>query len=88
MHPVAPKVLDARAYRRLADIWVPVDPVNVFRRAEFIGGIVDECLRLKLKALWIQESIINEPGTRRAREGGIMVVMERCIYSDFRAICS
>lgn len=36
VHPVAPEVLGAKAYRRLADIRVPVDLVNVFRRAEFI----------------------------------------------------
>lgn len=88
VHPVAPEVLGAKAYRRLAAIRVPIDLVDVFRRAEFIDEIVDECLRLQLKTLWIQEGIINEPAARRAREGGMMVVMDRCIYRDLRSICS
>jgi predicted CoA-binding protein len=85
---VAPEVLGAKAYRRLADIRVPFDLVNVFRRAEFIDEVVDECLRLQLKTLLIQEGIVNEPAARRARDGGKMVVMDRCIYRYFRSICS
>jgi len=60
-----------------------VDLVDVFRRPEFIGQIVDECLALKLKALWIQEGIVNEPAAARARAAGLCVVMDRCIYRDF-----
>ena len=29
------------------------------------------------------QGIVNEPAARRAREGGMSVVMDRCIYSDF-----
>jgi predicted CoA-binding protein len=59
----------------------------VFRRAEFIDEIVDSCLALGVKALWIQEGIVNEPAALRARAGGIAVVMDRCIYRDFRDYC-
>jgi hypothetical protein len=62
--------------------------VNVFRRAEFIDGVVDECLALGLKNLWIQEGIINEPAAMRAVNSGMMVVMDRCIYSYYRRYCS
>jgi predicted CoA-binding protein len=88
VHPSAREVLGARAYPRLAAIPVPIDLVNVFRRAEFIDGIVDECLGLGLKSIWIQEGIINEPAAMRAVKGGMMVVMDRCIYSDYRRYCS
>ncbi len=88
VHPLAREILGARAYPRLGDIPVTIDLVNVFRRAEFIDGVVDECLALGLKNLWIQEGIINEPAAMRAVEGGMMVVMDRCIYRDYRRYCS
>ncbi|HET6492931.1 MAG TPA: CoA-binding protein [Burkholderiales bacterium] len=87
VHPTADEVLGAKAYRRLSDVRVPIDLVNVFRRAEFIDQIVDDCLALKLKALWIQEGIVNEPAAQRARAAGMHVVMDRCIYRDFRSFC-
>ena len=87
VHPAAREVLGARAYPRLAAVPVPIDLVNVFRCAEFIDGIVDECLALGLKNLWIQEGIINEPAAMRAVESGLMVVMDRCIYRDYRRYC-
>jgi hypothetical protein len=87
VHPVAREILGAKAYPRLRDVPVAIDLVNVFRRAEFIGGVVDECLALGLKNLWIQECIVNEPAAIRAVTGGMMVVMDRCIYRDYRRYC-
>ncbi|MCI3950639.1 MAG: hypothetical protein K0R53_124 [Burkholderiales bacterium] len=87
VHPGVSAVLGARAYETLADVPLPIDLVNVFRRAEHIDGVVDQCLELKLKALWIQEGIVNEPAAERARAAGMTVVMDRCIYRDYRAFC-
>lgn len=87
VHPTADEVLGAKVYRRLSDVRVPIDLVNVFRRAEYIEQIVDDCLVLKLKALWIQEGIVNEPAAQRAQAAGMRVVMDRCIYRDFVAFC-
>ena len=88
VHPAAKEILGARAYPTLSDIPVPIDLVNVFRRPEHIDGVVNECLRLGLKNIWIQEDIINEPAALRARSGGMTVVMDRCIYRDYRQYCS
>jgi len=87
IHPTANEVLGAKAYLRLSEVPVPIDLVNVFRRSGFIGPIVDDCLRLGLKAIWIQEGIVNEPAARKARDAGMMVVMDRCIYRDHRRLC-
>jgi predicted CoA-binding protein len=81
------EVLGEPAYARLSDVPTPIDLVNVFRRSEFIGEIVDRCLELGIKALWIQEGIVNEPAALRARAGGVTVVMDRCIYRDYRDYC-
>ncbi|OGA23907.1 MAG: CoA-binding protein [Betaproteobacteria bacterium RIFCSPLOWO2_02_FULL_67_26] len=88
VHPAAREILGAKAYPRLADIPQPVDLVNVFRRAEHLDGVVEDCLGLGLKNLWIQEGIVNEPAALRARSRGMTVVMDRCIYRDYRQFCS
>ena len=87
VHPVAREVLGARAYPRLELIPLPIDLVNVFRRAEHVDGIVDECIELGVKNIWIQEGIVNEPAALKAVNAGIMVVMDRCIYRDYRRYC-
>lgn len=88
VRPAVKEVLGEEAYPRLADIPLQIDLVNVFRRAEFLDKIVDDCLALGVKFLWIQEGIVNEPAALRARQAGVTVVMNRCIYRDYRAFCS
>lgn len=88
VHPTASEVLGARAYRMLKEIPEQIDLVNVFRRPEFIDQVVDECLELGLKNLWIQEGIVNEPAALRAVKAGVTVVMDRCIYRDYVAYCA
>lgn len=88
--PVRPKVqqvLGCKAYGRLAEVPPPIDLVDVFRAAEHIDAIVDQCLALGVPALWIQEGIVNEPAAQRARDAGMTVVMDRCIYRDYQTLC-
>ena len=87
VRPAVKEVLGRKAYGRLSEVDVPIDLVNVFRAAEYIDEIVDECIELKLGALWIQEGIINEPAALRARAAGVTVIMNRCIYRDYRREC-
>lgn len=88
VHPAAREILGVPVYPSLADIPVAVDLVDVFRRAEHIDDVVNDCLKLKLKNIWIQEDIVNEPAALRARAGGMWVVMDRCIYRDYVQYCS
>ena len=87
IHPAAREILGEKAYPRLADVRVPIDLVDVFRRAEFIGEVVDACIALGVKAIWIQEGIVNESAAERARGAGMTVIMDRCIYRDYRQFC-
>lgn len=87
VHPAAKEILGEKVYPSLAAVLQPIDLVNVFRSAEFIDGVVDECLKLGLKALWIQEGIVNASAAERALAGGMTVVMDRCIYRDYRDYC-
>ena len=59
-----------------------IDIVNVFRRPAQVGTLVDECLRLGLRTLWLQQGVVNEPAAERAAAAGMSVVMDRCIYVD------
>jgi predicted CoA-binding protein len=88
VRPLIAEVLGEKAYARLDEIEEKVDLVNVFRSADQIGPIVDDCLRLGLPRLWIQEGIVNNKAALRAREGGIDIVMDRCIWRDINTICT
>ncbi len=63
-----------------------VDMVDVFRRPEHVAGIVDECIRLRLPALWLQDGVIDETAAERARAAGIFTVMDRCVFRDRAAL--
>lgn len=88
VRPATAEVLGQKAYPTLRDVPGPIDLVNVFRAAEYLDAVVDECIALQLPAIWIQEGIVNEAAAQRAREAGMTVVMDRCIYKDYLAFCT
>lgn len=84
--PVNPKLTEwegKKCYPDLLSIPFKVDVVDIFRRPEFIPPIVDEAIRIKAKAVWMQEGIINEEAAAKARKAGIEVVMDRCIKKEY-----
>jgi predicted CoA-binding protein len=87
IYPVNPSiesVLGEKSYASLTDIPVKPDVVNVFRVPSLIPAIVDEMLMLGLKDIWVQQGIVNLEAAQRAEEGGIRVVMDRCIMIEHR----
>jgi predicted CoA-binding protein len=63
-----------------------IDIVDVFRRPEHVAAIVDDVVRLRLPALWLQEGVIDEASALRARAAGVFVVMDRCLYRERAAL--
>jgi uncharacterized protein len=63
-----------------------VDIVDVFRRPVHVAGIVDDCIRLKLPALWLQEGVVDEAAAGRAVRAGIFTVMDRCLFKERAAL--
>jgi len=63
-----------------------IDIVDVFRRREHVAGIVDDCIRLKLAALWLQEGVVDEAAAARAVQAGILTVMDRCLFKERAAL--
>ena len=90
--PVNPKITEAlgeRSYASLlelpTEVAKKVDVVDVFRRPEYVDEIVDQAIRLKIPAIWMQEDVINERAADKARRAGMFVVMDRCILKEHRA---
>jgi predicted CoA-binding protein len=84
VNPAIETVLGERSYASLAELPVKPDVVNVFRVPSKIPAIVDEMLTLGLRNLWVQKGIINLEAAERAEQGGIRVVMDRCIMIEHR----
>ncbi|HUI61023.1 MAG TPA: CoA-binding protein [Steroidobacteraceae bacterium] len=63
-----------------------VDVVDVFRRPEHVGAIVDDCIRLGIPALWLQDGVVNEEAAGKAVRAGIFTVMNRCMFRDRAAL--
>lgn len=86
VRPAVAEVLGEKAYARLADVPEKIDLVDVFRAADRLDPVVDECIALRLPALWIQEGIVNEAAAQRAAAAGIKVVMDLCIAVEYRKL--
>jgi hypothetical protein len=74
---------------QLPDVLAPeesVDIVDVFRRPEHVAAIVEDCIRLKLPALWLQEGVIDKEAAERAVQAGIFTVMDRCLFKERAAL--
>ena len=82
VRPMVSEVLGEQAYPDLGSLLEVPDIVDVFRAAEHVPAIVDDCIRLGVRRLWLQEGIINEAAAIRATDAGITVVMDRCLWRD------
>lgn len=82
VRPLVDKVLGEKAFPDLESLPEIPDIVDVFRAAEHVPAIVESCIKLGIKNLWLQEGVIHEAAAQRAREAGITVVMDRCMWRE------
>lgn len=78
VNPNEEKVFGDKSYASLADVPGKIDLVDVFRRSEEAGKVVDEAIEVGAKAVWLQEGVIDHEAAGRARDAGLLVVMDRC----------
>ncbi len=87
VRPAVSEVLGQAAYPNLSVVPGAIDLVDVFRNPDEVDAIVDECIRLKLPAIWLQDGVVNEAAALRAKAAGMFVVMDRCTFRDYTALC-
>ena len=79
VNPREPQILGEKSYPSLRDVPFPVDVVDVFRRPDAVPDIAREAVAIGAKTLWLQFGVISPEGARIAEEGGLGVVMDRCM---------
>jgi predicted CoA-binding protein len=87
--PVNPRyetVFGLKSYPSLSSIPDSVDIVDIFRKSEDVGPIVDEAIQKDVPVVWMQEGVINEEAAQKALDAGLEVVMDRCIYKTYKKL--
>ena len=79
INPRESSILGEKSYKNLSDVREQVDIVNVFRAPHALPGIAEEAVAIGAKNVWCQFGVINEDGARIGEEGGLSVIMDRCI---------
>ena len=79
VNPREPEILGERSFASLQDVPIAVDIVNVFRAPAAVPAIAKEAVAIGAKYLWCQFTVINAEGGRIAEDGGLSVIMDRCI---------
>ena len=80
--PVNPRerdILGEKSWNSLLDVPVPIDIVNVFRAPDALPAIAADAVKIRAGCLWCQFTVVNEEGARIAEQGGVSVVMDRCL---------
>jgi predicted CoA-binding protein len=86
VNPNEVEVLGEKAHPRLEDVPEKIDIVNIFRRSEYVRGVVESAIRVGAKAVWMQEGVVDEAAAELARAAGLDVVMDRCIFKEHRIL--
>lgn len=88
VNPNTREVLGEAAYRSLKDVPYPIDIVDVFRRPDAVEEIARDAVEVGARAIWLQIGVINETAATIADEGGLDVVMDRCLMVDHGRLTS
>lgn len=84
VNPFETDVLGEKAWPNLGAVPEAIDIVDIFRRSEFVPEIVEAAIRVKARAIWMQEGVVHEEAAAKARAAGLIVVMDRCILKEHR----
>ena len=82
VNPVQDSILGEKSYRSLGEIAERVDVVDIFMRSERVLPLVEEAIRLKPKAIWLQLGIRSDEGKAMAEGNGITFIMDRCMKQE------
>lgn len=82
VNPNETEVLGEKAFANLSEIDEKVDLVDVFRKSDEAGSAVDEAIKIGAKAVWLQENVIDVAAAERAKDAGLLVVMNKCLMVE------
>ena len=82
VNPNEQEVLGEKCYPRLKDVPERVNIVDIFRRSEMVPEVVESAIRIGAKAVWMQEGVIHSGAAERARQAGLIVVMDACMLKE------
>lgn len=86
VNPTVEQVDGEKSYPTLADVPEPIDIVNVFRRSEFLSGVVDDAIGVGAKVVWAQLGISDQEAARKAEAAGIDIIMNNCIKVTYGSL--
>jgi predicted CoA-binding protein len=86
VNPYSDEILGERSYPDLEAIPDAIDVVDIFRPSEQVIPIVEDAIRIKAKAVWMQLGITNQIAAEIARAAGVEVVMDRCMKVEHRRL--
>jgi len=85
VNPTITEALGEKSFASILDVPEKIDIVNIFRRPEFVEAIVDQAIRLKIPAVWMQEQVIHQAAAEKAQRAGMFVAMDLCILKEHQA---
>jgi uncharacterized protein len=88
VNPCGGTILGERVYPDLtaAAAAGPIDIVDIFRRSQFVSGLVDPILAVSPKLVWMQVGVRDDESARRLEAAGIAVVSDRCLAVDHQSL--
>ena len=86
VNPRATQILGRQCYPTLRMIPDSIDMVDIFRRADQVGAIVDEAIAVGARIVWMQLGVVDEAAAARAQAAGLTVVMDRCPAIEYRRV--
>ncbi len=86
VNPNEERILGERAYPSLRDVPEQIDVVDVFRDPAAVPDLAREAVEVGAGALWLQFGVISAEGARIAQDGGLDVVMDRCLKIEHARI--
>ena len=84
VHPKAESVHGQKGYAKLSDIPVSIDVVDIFVNSDLAGNLVDEAITIGAKGVWLQLDVIDAAAVSRAKDAGLLTVMNRCPAIEYK----
>ncbi|HVU15104.1 MAG TPA: CoA-binding protein [Phototrophicaceae bacterium] len=84
VNPSVAEIDGEKVYPTLADVPEPIDIVDVFRRSEFLGGVVDEAIAVGAKTVWAQLGVYDAAAAEKGEAAGVQVIMDTCIKVSYQ----